>query len=371
MENRIKKMAVLYNGKKVGYLQSLNNQTYFAYDESWIQNGFSISPRSLPLENRVFASDPMRFGGLLGVFADSLPDSWGSLVTMKYLRKKGISYLNLNPLEKLSLVGKDGFGGFSYFPSEGKDIDKWKGTMDDFFRESMKTMEEDEDENLDEIFTHESSVGGARPKAHIRFENEEWIVKFRGKNDPSWMGRMEYEYNLAAKECGIEVPESRLFESQTSDGYFASKRFDRKEGKRVHVLSLSALLEIPHDLPLLDYVSFLQATLFITQSQKEVEKAFRLACFNVFSKNYDDHSKNFAFLYDLEKGGYVLSPAYDLTRTIHQKEHEMTCVGKALPNEDDLFLLAKKMNIPSLKAKNILFLVKNVVESRLKEWIQK
>ena len=371
MANKLEKMTVFYNGKTVGFLRYLDDRALFAYDESWLRDGFSISPRSLPLENRVFVADSRKFKGLFGVFADSLPDGWGTLAAIKYLRNKGISYLELNPLERLSLVGANGLGGLAYFPCEGHRNEEWKGTMDDFFKESIDMIEGEETEFLDEIFAHESSTGGARPKAHIRIDGDEWIVKFRERNDPCWMGRMEYEYNLAAKECGIAIPEVRLLPSNTSDGYFASKRFDRNGQKRVHMLSLSGLLEVPHDLPLLDYVSFLQATGFISQSQKEVEKAFRLACFNVLSKNYDDHSKNFAFLYSEEEKRYVLSPAYDLTRTINRKEHGMSCNGEGLPSEKDLLEVAKKVGIPIAKAEKTLFSTKNTVEKRLGEWIKK
>lgn len=38
-------------------------------------------------------------------------------------------------------------------------------------------------------------------------------------------------------------------------------------------------------------------------------------CFNLFYKNKDDHGKNFSFLYYDGKKGYVLFPAYDLTKT--------------------------------------------------------
>lgn len=40
---------------------------------------------------------------------------------------------------------------------------------------------------------------------------------------------------------------------------------------------------------------------------------YRLMCFNVYAHNRDDHSKNFTFLYDDDKGVWKLSPAYDLT----------------------------------------------------------
>ena len=313
----------------------------------------------------------MKFEGLFDVFSDSLSDAWGTLTAIRYLRQKGISYLELNPLEKLSFLGKDGLGALTYVPSQRNGIKNWKGTADKFFEESLNAIEGEDATFLSEIFTHERSTGGARPKAHIHLDGEEWILKFRERNDPIWMGRMEYEYNLAAKECGILVPEFRLLESQNSDGYFASKRFDRRDAKRVHMLTLGGLLEVPHTLPVLDYVSFLQATGYIAQSQKEVEKAFRIACFNVFAKNFDDHSKNFAFLYDEEKKSYVLSPAYDLTRTIYRKEHEMTCDGNSLPNEEDLLEAAKYVNIPESLAKNILLRTKEVVETHLEEWLNK
>ena len=51
-------------------------------------------------------------------------------------------------------------------------------------------------------------------------------------------------------------------------------------------------------------------------------------CFNVFSHNRDDHSKNFSFLYDEDLNKWELSPAYDLTYSysIHG-EHATTVNG--------------------------------------------
>jgi serine/threonine-protein kinase HipA len=53
-------------------------------------------------------------------------------------------------------------------------------------------------------------------------------------------------------------------------------------------------------------------TLHLTKSVVEQEKVFRLACFNLFTHNRDDHAKNFSFLMD-EKGLWTLSPVYDMT----------------------------------------------------------
>ena len=362
-------LKVLFEGREVGTLTQKGGPIYFTYSLEWLKEGFSISPRSLPLEKKVFQAKGLYYEGLFGVFADSLPDAWGIRLAVKELAKRGIDYGNLPALEKLRYVGKDGLGGLSYQPSfrleEQKEEDYEKIAMAALaFSDEGKTLD------LDILFEKGSSSGGARPKAHLSLEDGEYIVKFRERKDPLFLGKMEYEYNLAAKECGVLVPECHLLPSSHFEGYFASKRFDRlKDGRRVHVLSLGGLLEAPHYLANLDYVTFLQATAFITNSSQEVLKAFRLACFNIFSGNKDDHSKNFSFFYDEEKQAYLLSPAYDLTFTPFQKEHEMTCCGNGNPNEEDLLLLAKKMNIPEKKAKTIIQQIKDVVSKQLTKWM--
>ena len=78
MINNIKKLTVSYNGKIVGFLaETKNNEIAFQYDEDWITSGFSISPFSLPLDNRIYICKNDSLGGLYGVFHDSLPDGWG------------------------------------------------------------------------------------------------------------------------------------------------------------------------------------------------------------------------------------------------------------------------------------------------------
>ena len=51
---KVKKLKVKYNDMIVGYLAELDNgQIAFQYDEFWIKNGFSISPFSLPLNDKI------------------------------------------------------------------------------------------------------------------------------------------------------------------------------------------------------------------------------------------------------------------------------------------------------------------------------
>ena len=67
-----KQLTVTIQGRTVGILaETKTGYGAFQYDKEWLQNGFSISPFSLPLEDRVFMPKSDVFEGLFGVFSDS------------------------------------------------------------------------------------------------------------------------------------------------------------------------------------------------------------------------------------------------------------------------------------------------------------
>ena len=80
-------LQVFYDEKLVGTLaMTADHKAAFQYSEEWIENGFPISPFSLPLKKQVFVPTKDYFDGLFGVFADSLPDNWGRLLLDRLLR---------------------------------------------------------------------------------------------------------------------------------------------------------------------------------------------------------------------------------------------------------------------------------------------
>jgi serine/threonine-protein kinase HipA len=83
--------------------------------------------------------------------------------------------------------------------------------------------------------------------------------------------------------------------------------------------------------------------LHLTKNIQEVEKVFRLACFNLFTHNRDDHAKNFSFLMD-EKGEWRFSPVYDITFSNGPAgEHSTMYLGEGKnPTKEHLKALAKK-----------------------------
>lgn len=352
MDNR-KSLKVFMDKTQVGTLALYDSwRVAFEYTDEWIANGFSISPFSLPLVKNVFIPKiESPFDGLFGVFWDSLPDGWGRLLVDRMLLKNGVNPEEVMPLTRLAIVGNNGMGALSYKPSAMDDFLIGNKSFDELSEEATKILNDKKSDSLDELYAAGGSSGGARPKILTKIEGEEWIVKFRSSEDPKDIGYIEYEYNLCARECGIEIPDVALLPSNICDGYFAVKRFDRNPS--VHMISASALLEVSHRIPTLDYNSLMQLTLELTKSYAEVEKLYRLMCFNVFAHNRDDHSNNFTYLY--KDGAWILSPAYDLTYSSSiGGEHATTVNGNGKnPGMEEVLAVADKIGLQKNKARAI------------------
>lgn len=359
--DRIKSLSVFYHERKVGTMALYNsNLAAFEYEKEWLAEGFSISPFSLPLKSRVFIPKIDPFDGIFGVFADSLPDGWGRLLVDRLMIKNHINPYEIGNLSRLGIVGDSGMGALTYRPDFHFDIEKLSMDFDKIAVECSKILKTDYSEKLDELFRLGGSSGGARPKILTEIDGEEWIVKFPSSDDGKEIGKQEYEYSLCAKECGIEMEPTKLFPSKLCSGYFGTRRFDRKrsgngETKKIHMISAGAVLETSHRIPNLDYNILMKLTLELTKDYKEIEKLYRLMCFNVFSHNRDDHSKNFTYLYDEKEDRWVLSPAYDLTYSYSLGgEHATAINGNGRnPGMADILAVAKNIGIDNRKAKII------------------
>ncbi len=375
MEN-IKSLGVFYNNIKVGTLALLpNNLAAFEYDDKWLIDGFAVSPFSLPLIKKVFIPKIDPFEGLFGVFSDSLPDGWGKLLVDRMLSSQGINPREINILNRLAIVGNSGMGALSYRPEHKFILQEDEKDYDKLALACKELLETNFSSDLDKLFMLGGSSGGARPKILTAIDGEDWIIKFPSSYDVKEIGEIEYLYSLCAKKCGIEIPETKLFPSKISKGYFGIKRFDRNEKnkRRIHMISVSALLETSHRLPNLDYNILMKLTLKLTNSFEEVEKMFRLMCFNVFAHNRDDHSKNFSFIYDEELKKWKLSPAYDLTFSYSiGGEHATTVNGNGRnPDMKDILKVAENIGMKYENAKKNAEEIKKIVNKDLGKIIKK
>ena len=373
---KLKEIEVWFSNKaKIGTIKSNNQRPYttiFKYSDEWLKTGFPISPFSLPLEDKEFIANPFLFDGVYGVFADSLPDGWGRLLVDRMLKNNGINPFEVDSLNRLAIVGDSGMGALTYVPVHEFEIEENELNLDKLALACKEVLITDNSEDLDELYKLGSSSGGARPKILTKVDGEEWIIKFPSSFDKPGIGKQEYDYSICAKNCGIDMPETRLFSSEISKGYFGVKRFDRgMNNERIHMITASALLETSHRIPNLDYNDLMKVTKQLTSSEEEIKKMFKLMCFNIFSHNRDDHSKNFSFIYNLETKSWKVSPAYDLTYS-HSigGEHATTVNGNGRdPGLKEILEVAKKIDLNIDFAKETALNIEKIVKKELKKYL--
>lgn len=350
--NKNKIITVKYHGQIVGRLALTSEHLVaFEYKSDWLRNGFSISPFKLPLEKKVFVAAREPFSGNFGVFADSLPDGWGRLLIDRMLVKMRINPAEVSILDRLAILGKTGMGALEYIPEYEVVNSKISSSLEELEQECEKILNERYDGDIEQLFAAGGSSGGARPKILTKIDEEDWLIKFRSSHDSKNIGETEYQYSQIAKQVGIEMPETRLFEGK----YFGVKRFDRlRNGEKIHMLSASALLDASHRFPALDYSDLMRATQMLTRDMREVEKMFRMMCFNVFMHNRDDHAKNFSFIY--ANGRWKVSPAYDLVFSEgFSGEHATMIAGESKnPTKQHILSVAKSVGMDRKRSEQII-----------------
>lgn len=364
---------------EVGILIRHNRQIYFEYSADILEKGLEISPLKLPLKSGKTSFDSRLFEGLPGVFNDSLPDGWGRLLLDRKMKSLGILPEELSPLDRLSYVGSKGMGALVYEPARQSSIEHSEITIDMVAGEAADILQGETSSLLDCIIALNGSSAGARPKCNVWLNKssnalllhcdetvagyEPWLVKFANVNDGHDAGAIEYVYSLMAKQAGLNILETRLLEPQRAKnpGYFAIKRFDRVQNKRLHLHSACGLLHTDFRVPCLDYQDLLKLTQILTQSpahlqdDAQITEIYRLAVFNVLAHNRDDHAKNFSFLMD-ETGSWSVAPAYDLTFSSGPGGEQSTMVmgeGRK-PSHEHLTKLGLTFNLPQQLISEIL-----------------
>jgi len=349
--------------KLVGKLILDNRLVHFKYEDDFLGLGMNLSPFKLELTDRIQVAPPDPFHGIYGVFDDSLPDGWGMLLLNRALEKKGLSLSDINILDQLAYIGESGRGALIYRPaiieerhfSDDIDLDNLKTVMDKVYYGTSTEV-------IEELWSLGGSSGGARPKASVGYNSitnelihgqnilpdnfSHWIIKFPSAEDPHDMANIEYAYHKMALAANIHMSDCALFESSSGMQVFATKRFDRIGNARIHMHSMAGLTHDNFRLSSIDYGHIIDVAYRLERTAISREKILRLAAFNVYSHNRDDHSKNFSWLMDAS-GTWHLAPAYDLTYSSTSiNEHSTRVAGEgANPSRAHLLELAREFSI--------------------------
>lgn len=388
-------------GKKIAYIDlDEKGCVNFEYTEEFQKSNIELSPFMMPLSNEVYIFPELlsdAFKGAPGLIADSLPDKFGNAVIDRWLTKQGRTPESFNVIERLCYIGKRGMGALEYKPvisedySEEVEINELVNLANDVLQNRNSiNINTEQDDAINQLFLVSSSAGGARAKAIIAWNKEKniiksgqidagngfdyYLIKFDGveKNgdhnlkDSKGYTLVEYAYYLMAKDAGIEMMPSELFEEHGRH-HFITKRFDRINGEKRHTQTFGAMCHIDYNIPrLASYEMLALRCIELGIPQKQIDELFRRMIFNVLAVNNDDHVKNFSFLMNKE-GVWSLSPAYDLTYSYDPRnewlsKHQMTINGKGEDIKlDDLLSCAKVMRINKPKAVKIINEVKTIV----------
>ena len=158
-----------------------------------------------------------------------------------------------------------------------------------------------------------SSLGGARPKAHVRHpDGRVAIAKFPSAAQDTWNVMAWEKVALdVAQRAGITVPASRLL-TLAGRHVLVVDRFDRTPaGDRVGYVSAMTMLQATDG----EQRSYLEIAEAIEERSaragQDLAQLWRRLLFNVLICNTDDHLRNHGFLH---AGGtsWSLAPAFDL-----------------------------------------------------------
>lgn len=378
--------ANLY-GQPVGTFRWDNNRqlAHFEYADSFIGKGLEPSPILMPVrQGRIYSfSDIGRdtFKGLPGMLADSLPDTYGRALFDRWLALTGRS--SGNAVETLCFLGKRCMGALEYEPAMDApyspdvkiELDSLVEVASEALSEKEEfgaNLEEDKKAAIAEIVRLGTSAGGQRAKAIIAYNPQTgevrsgqieapegfdyYLIKLDGVTTEAGFretqnfGRLEYSFYRLVKECGIEMSDCSLIE-ENGRAHFLTKRFDRKNGEKIHMQTLCGIAHYDYRNPRsYSYEQAFNVMRALRLPYSQAQEMYRRMVFNVVIRNQDDHTKNISFLMD-RQGKWRLSPAYDMGFAYNPKggwtaQHQMSINGKFDGiTRQDLLEFARRNNI--------------------------
>ncbi len=295
----------------------------FAYDTSYLRRAgaYELDP-ALPL-----MAGPFQTGNeqkIFAAFSDCAPDRWGRRLIERHEQQRaeseGGAERSFGEADYLLEVRDDLRQGALRFrdPSSGiflADDDTGVPPLIGLpellsAAESLERNEANEDE-LRTLLRGGSSLGGARPKAHILDSaGRVAIAKFPSTNDEWDVIRWEAVALKLADDAGIWVPD-RTLEQVDGKPVLILDRFDRDGQQRVGYVSAMTMLEATDG----DRRSYVELAAVIDENSPtataDLRQLWRRVAFTILISNTDDHLRNHGFLRSTS-AGWSLSPAFDI-----------------------------------------------------------
>jgi serine/threonine-protein kinase HipA len=298
--------------------------TSFVYDDRFLANphAYALDP-ALPLVTGTLQTPAGH--ALFGAFADSLPDRWGRMLIHSAERARakaaGTAPRSMGEVDLLLGVRDDlRQGALRYRPGDQGPflatedsgvpaLTDLPALLDIAARVEQDTADYDD---LRRLLRAGSSLGGARPKAHILdAAGRIAIAKFPSPGSDTWnvMAWEKVALDLA-RDAGVTVPESQLIRVGAWNVLIVD-RFDRHGIARIGYASAMTMLEANYG----EQRSYLEIAAVIEErspaATADLRQLWRRMAFSILISNTDDHLRNHGFLHG-QAESWSLSPAFDL-----------------------------------------------------------
>jgi serine/threonine-protein kinase HipA len=314
----------LLAGRLYPYRRRGSESASFVYDGGYLADpaAYALDP-ALPLISGVLQT-PVGHA-LFGAFADSSPDRWGRTLIQRAERARASAAAtvprSMSEVDLLLGVRDDlrqgalrfrlgGQGPFLATEGSGVPILTDLPALLDIAARAERDTASYED--LNRLLRAGSSLGGARPKAHVLdAAGRVAIAKFPSVSSDTWdvMAWEKVAHDLA-RDAGVTVPDSQLIRVGDRHVHIVD-RFDRRGPVRIGYASAMTMLEATDG----DQRSYLEIAAVIEERSRaataDLRQLWRRMAFSILISNTDDHLRNHGFLH--ERGDvWTLSPAFDI-----------------------------------------------------------
>src|SRR5450755_312244 len=308
----------------------------FVYNDRYLAGpgAYALDP-GLPLVTGTLQTPVGRT--LFGAFADSSPDRWGRTLIQRTERARAKTVAtaprSMSEVDLLLGVRDDLRQGALRFRLNDQGpflateepgvpaLTDLPVLLDIAARAERDTADY---EDLKRLLRAGSSLGGARPKAHVLdAAGRVAIAKFPSDSSDTWnvMAWEKVALDLA-RDAGVGVPDSQLIRIGDRN-VLVIDRFDRRGTARIGYASAMTMLEASYG----DQRSYLEIAEVIeersTAVAADLHQLWRRIAFSVLISNTDDHLRNHGFLH--ERGdSWMLSPAFDLNPNPHPGSKDLS-----------------------------------------------
>ena len=295
----------------------------FVYGRRYLEREDAVELDPVELRLRRGPYETARMQGFFGAIRDSMPDFWGRRIIERnagHTQLEEFDYLMQGPDDRAGALGF----GLNVVPPVPKrvfnralDLERLQVAADAIINDEPDIAGSAAGQT-EVLILLGTSMGGARPKAVVEYEQDLWLAKFARLDDRWNHPRVEHGMLNLAKACNLSVTDSKITTVAGRDVLLV-RRFDRdrSEGgyRRHRMVSALTLLKLD-DSPMArsdwSYILLADEIRRVSaEAAQDLRELFGRMCFNAAVSNLDDHPRNHAVL--AKEQAWRLSPAFDLT----------------------------------------------------------